>query len=200
MTHARAFSFVLASALAGVLLIASPVAAQSKRAITINGQPIPTATLQALEAQAQTRIPEGRYFYDALSGAWGYENGPVAGFTVPGLPLPGPMPANISAMGTGTFINGRELHPQDVTSLRHLLGEVHTGRFWMDAWGNFGPEGQGALGNVVAIAQQRGVLNRGGGQGGSAYASDGSWVTTDGNGGVVISFRDFGGGYTSYSN
>ncbi|MEO1632929.1 MAG: hypothetical protein AAFU38_19330, partial [Bacteroidota bacterium] len=81
MTHARAFSFVLAATIAAVLLVAPPVAAQSKRVIAINGQPIPTATLQALEAQAQTRIPEGRYFYDALSGAWGHENGPVAGFT-----------------------------------------------------------------------------------------------------------------------
>ncbi|MEQ1504757.1 MAG: hypothetical protein ABMB14_21140, partial [Myxococcota bacterium] len=69
-------------------------------------------------------------------------------------------PAEASGGGagrtTGVFINGRELHPLDVQGLTAMLGAPPLpGRWWVDAQGTFGLEGQGPVGNVLWIANQR---------------------------------------------
>jgi hypothetical protein len=62
------------------------------------------------------------------------------------------MPANCSGQGTGVFVNGRELHPADVLTLTQLT-LVAPGRYWMDANGNFGFEGDAALTNLFERAR-----------------------------------------------
>jgi hypothetical protein len=127
------------------------------REVSVNRVKIDEATLSALETQYGIPIQEGRYWYDAICGAWGVEGGPTAGFIYPGLNLPAPMPANISKGGTGIFINGREIHPQDQVALQQIFGTTIPGRYWLDARGNLGPEGGGAIANLAAaIAASRG--------------------------------------------
>lgn len=111
--------------------------------VVVNGQTLSAATLQLLQ-QRVGPMPAGRWWYDACTGAWGPEGGPTAGWVAPCLPLPGPLRANASGGGhgalTGVFINGRELHPQDVIRLHQALGKpVWHGRWWADALGRFGP-------------------------------------------------------------
>jgi hypothetical protein len=125
--------------------------------VIVNGETLGARELDRFAAQCGMRIPPGKFWYDRTSGAWGLEGGATAGFTRAGLDLGGPLRADASGGGsgafTGVFINGREIHPLDVMGLSRL-GQVWPGRYWVDAYGNFGFEGAPALGNFVALAQQ----------------------------------------------
>jgi hypothetical protein len=133
--------------------------------ITINGTALTAQDIQRCEATG-VRLAAGSYWYDAKCGAWGMAGGPCAGLVQAGLSLGGPLQASASGGGngaiTGVFINGRELHPADVTALQQL-GPVYPGRYWVDAQANFGFENGPPLGNLAMLAQQR---QR---QGGSSY-------------------------------
>ena len=50
------------------------------------------------------------------------------------------------------YVNGRELHPQDVLALASAM-PVWPGRYWLDDRGNFGWEGGAAIGNLAAAMQ-----------------------------------------------
>jgi hypothetical protein len=162
------------------------------RTVVINRHPLPADTLNLLEQHFRTTIPDGRYWYDAASGAWGLEGGPTRGFTLPGLPLGGGLPADISGGGTGVFINGRELHPVDVQGLQALVGQVLPGRYWLDGQGYAGYEGGPAIANLMQLAQQlyrqgSGVgENYGGGAGAYANPRTGIGIITDGQGGAAV--------------
>jgi hypothetical protein len=134
------------------------------RRITFNGDSLTLKqerTLEALELRYAAHLPDGAYWYDNRTGAMGFWNGPAFGIVPAGLGLGGPMPANCSGGGTGVFVNGRELHPLDVAALMQI-GPVYRGRYWMNAYGDFGLEHGPMLGNLVAMINQR----RGGGGGG----------------------------------
>ena len=136
----------------------------AERKITFNGDvltPKQWLTLEALERRYGARLPDGPYWYDDRTGAMGFWNGPAFGIVPPGLGLGGSMPANCSGGGTGVFVNGRELHPLDVAALSQI-GPVFRGRYWMNAYGDFGLEHGPMLGNLVAMIYQR----RGAGGGG----------------------------------
>jgi hypothetical protein len=65
---------------------------------------------------------------------------------------------------TGVFVNGRQLHLQEIIQLQQQLPMVLSGRYWMDAAGNFGYEGGLFLGNLRAVAaarrgQREGILS-----------------------------------------
>jgi len=126
---------------------------QSARQVFVNRIQLDQATLQRLETQSQVPIANGRYWYDSYSGAWGVEGGPTAGFIYAGLPLPNPMPADISGGGTGIFINGREIHPLDQQALYQLFGVTYQGQFWMDSQGNLGYVGGPPIANVLQASQ-----------------------------------------------
>ncbi|NNF59466.1 MAG: hypothetical protein HKN04_14615 [Rhodothermaceae bacterium] len=165
------------------------------RQVVINGQPLDDEHLRALDALSGTPILDGRYWYDHACGAWGMEGGPVLGFIVPGLDLPGPMPPDCSGGGTGTWINGRELHPQDRTALIQLFGACYPGRFWLDAQGNLGPEGGPPLANVLLAARQAQA-----GSGGGLVSDAGGTVGVDGSGGIGFFSRNADGSFTSWTN
>ena len=142
---------------------APPTAATASREVYINRVRLDNEVVQAMEAQYQIPIQNGRYWYDESCGAWGVEGGPTAGFILPGLNLPGPMPTDISGGGTDIFINGREIHPHDQFALQQIFGYTIPGRYWLDAQGNLGPEGGLPITNL-AVAMQAG---QSGGQSGS---------------------------------
>lgn len=169
-------------------------AASGSRDVAINGQHLSTEKVRALEQLYQTQVPDGRYWYDARCGAWGLEGGPTLGFMMAGLDLPGPMPVDISGGGTGIFINGREIHPQDQMALYQLLGVTYPGRYQLDVQGNLGVEGGAFLVNLVQASQQAG------GSKGGITSGIGGTVGVDGSGGVLIFNRNASGGYNSWSN
>lgn len=65
--------------------------------------------------------------------------------------------------GTGVFVNGVEASSFEVAMLSMKVGYVPPGRWWLDAYGNYGPEGGGMMGN---LNQQGGGYDSGGGGGG----------------------------------
>jgi hypothetical protein len=167
-----------------------PGGAATAREVYINRVRLDDDTVQAMEVQYRIPIGNGRYWYDALCGAWGVEGGPTAGFIFPGLNLPGPMPSDISAGGTAIFINGREIHPADQLALQQLFGYTIPGRYWLDAQGNLGPEGGPPITNLAAAMQaaqsagQPGSVTSGYGQAGGSRGTVGggmySGVTASG--------------------
>jgi hypothetical protein len=180
---------VPALALTLILMTAVTPAESQQRQVLINRVRIPDQTLTALEQQWNTRVPDGRYWYDSFSGAWGMEGGPTAGWIPAGLQLGGPLRADASSGNTGVFVNGRELHLQDVAALMQIM-PVYRGRWWVDAQGNFGAEGGPVLGNLRALAQQQA-----GGQYGSVYSNGGrDMLATDGNGCHYFNSHDYGTG------
>jgi hypothetical protein len=86
-------------------------------------------------------------------------------------------------MLTAVFVNGRELHPQDLLGLASITGPVAAGRYWLDGQGNFGIEGGGVAGNLLLIARARQMQAAGGGGGGGGGGSE-AWTR----------YKDFGGG------
>lgn len=175
-------------------LAATPLAGQAAapRQVYINRSRLSSATLAQLEPAGAPRIPDGRYWYDAHSGAWGLEGSFTRGFVQAGLRLGGPLPADISGGGTGVFINGRDLPPIDLAALQQLTGPVAPGRYWLDAEGNAGLEGGPALANLRLLAsrlyQQNGGVGENYGGGGGAYHNSrtGIGIITDGQGGAGV--------------
>jgi hypothetical protein len=166
---------LIAAALLGLVGPGHRLAAQ-QRQVVVNRVRISDRDLQQFEQRWNTRVQNGNYWYDRLTGAWGLEGGPTAGWISPGLAFGGPLRADASGGNTGVFINGRELHLMDVQALMQIV-QVQRGRWWMDAQGNFGPEGGPVWGNLMVLAQQRGHSKSW-----SAYSNDGhSFIGGDGN-------------------
>ena len=124
--------------------------AETQRAVFINRIELDAETLTALDQLAQAAIPDGRYWYDANCGAWGMEGGPTVSFMQAGLPLPGPMPPDISGGETGIFFNGRELHRQEQAYLMMTYGAAIPGRYLLNALGMLGTETGIPVGNLFA--------------------------------------------------
>lgn len=145
----------LLAAFALLFLTASSAHAQSDRQVVVNQERLSDADVAALEAQYRVRVLDGTYWYDDRSGAWGFEGGPAVGILPAGLAVGGPLRADASNGTTGVFINGRELHQQDLAALTQFLGYVQPGRYWVDGNGNAGHEGGPALVNLYALARSR---------------------------------------------
>jgi hypothetical protein len=163
--------------------------AATERSVYINRVKLESEFVQQMERQYQTRIVDGRYWYDVKCGAWGLEDGPTIGFIMANLDLPGPMPADISGGGTGIFFNGREIHVQDQMALQQIFGFTIPGRYWLDAQGNLGAEGSAMpMVNLGAAIQAAA-----GSQYGSVTGAGGT-AASDGAGGYMFSGRDAGTG------
>ena len=149
-------------------------AASSCSGVFVNRVELDVEVVQILAANG-VRVVPGDYWYDAFSGLYGVMGGPGVGFTYPGLELGGPLPADASGGGTGVFVNGRELHPMDVSLLMSLLGPVYPGRYWLRYDGYYGWEGGPPVGNLLAMARQA--------SGGGGYNRSGPFghLGSDGN-------------------
>jgi hypothetical protein len=137
------------------LTATAPAAAADGGTVFVNGAPLGAETITALEQAYRVPIDSGRYWYDRVSGAWGFEGGPAQGQIAPGLALGGPLRANASAGTTGVFVNGRELHVLDVLALQRCT-PVYRGRYWLNASGIGGYEGGPPLFNLVQLCAARG--------------------------------------------
>lgn len=159
----------------GARIGTAPTAAPQTRRVIVNGVAVSDQELAA----SAVPIPDGAYWYDPMCGAWGYQGGPCVGFTAPGLRLGGPLRPDASNGNTGVFINGRQLHMNDVLALQRL-GPVLPGRYWVDAQGNCGFEGGPAFVNLRTLAAQA----AGAGAAGAA-GSGGAWSYTSSSGASV---------------
>jgi hypothetical protein len=143
--------------------------------IYVNGAKLNRETVRSLETYYGMRMQSGRYWYDKISGLWGYEGGPTMGQIMPALNLGGPLRSHASGGNTGVFINGRELHPLEVQYLLSVYGQAIPGRYWLNAQGIGGFEGGPPMFNLNTSA-----YGSGSGQGylrrtpGGAIGSDGN--------------------------
>jgi hypothetical protein len=149
-------------------------------AVRVNGTALTDEQVKALALRYRTAIASGEYWYDARTGLWGTAGGPALGLLMPGEPIGGALQANVSGGGTAVFINGRELHPVDVRNLDTLFAAFGTrtlpGRYWSDASGNFGHEG-----NTLPLGNFREMVARAGGNAGQSgsYRNNPWSYTTD---------------------
>ena len=138
-------------------IIPNTVVADAASALRVNGVVNEPERVSRFEQENGMQIPPGDYWYDKVSGAWGVTGGPTIGFTTPGMDLGGPLKANASNGNTGVFINGRQLHIQDVLGLQSLGVPVQQGHWWVDYLGNFGIEGSTIpIGNLFQFSRGRG--------------------------------------------
>jgi len=147
--------------------------------VVINGKRVSTDLLAVLENQYGITIGEGVYWYDAISGAWGYPGDGTQGFILPGLDFSAPLQSNASGGQTNVFINGRELPEWEVLSLAYILGtSIPQGDYWMDSYGNFGDVNGTFAINLIQYGQ---TSNNYDSNGSSGYATDQFQTTYFGN-------------------
>ena len=173
----------------------SPIRNPSSRSVIVNGQEISQRDLAALDFQNGVPIPNGHYWYDRISGAWGYENGPCEGFIAAGMALGGQLRSDASNGDTGVFVNGRQLHRRDVAALQKL-GPVPQGRYWVNAMGNWGIEGGPIMGNLKVAAAQ--VAQNSSGNGDGAWSHRSSYTDSSvGGDGQTFYYIDKNSSYIS---
>jgi hypothetical protein len=140
--------------------------------------------------------------YDSISGAYGTVGGPCTGFLSAGPALGGGKlaPDASGRTGTGVFINGREIHSQDVAGLQRMGATVMQGRWWVRADGSYGAEGNPqVLGNLRLQAASASYTY--GGNPRTWQTSQGHFGGSDGQGFTYIGGRGIGGrGWTWYSS
>jgi hypothetical protein len=175
------------------------------RNITINGARLgarEAATLANLEAMGGVTLPDGAYWYDPVSGAFGNWGQPPIALIGPGHALGPKLPANASGGTSGVYINGRRLQVIEVQGLSAMTNYPwQPGRYFIDAQMNVGVEGGPVIANLVAVIQaqqqqQQGSGNNGGGARGwtmglggydrGAFSSDGKCRVYTDTKGVVI--------------
>ncbi|KAJ3026755.1 Extra-large guanine nucleotide-binding protein 2 [Rhizophlyctis rosea] len=149
--------------------------------ITINNRALTSADLDALKWLGYTpqSTDSTSYWYDPVSGAFGFSQKPLLGFMQPFLPL-GFAPVDASTSGTtNIFVNGRELPQEELTILNGvgLYPEVGS-RWWLLYTGAYGSVGSDqVLGNLWASAGSTLNGGNGGGGGGGGGSSWNSGVT-----------------------
>jgi hypothetical protein len=110
--------------------------------VIVNGVALSMETLTALQRVYPVPIQPGRYWYDAVSGAYGVDGSPVAGQMSPGLSLGGPLNADASRGTSRVFINGRQLTAGEKSYIEQACRTiVAPGRYWVNAHGLGGFEG-----------------------------------------------------------
>jgi hypothetical protein len=150
-----------------------------QRAVIINGKRLSSEELAWLDRLHQATIPDGKYWYDARAGLWGYEGGPPAGSAMPNLDIGDPLRADASHGYSGVFVNGRDLHPLEIVALTNIT-VVLPGRYWLDAAGNGGFEGGPALWNIHQLARAKAAAQ--GSSGGDPWMINRSGVRAGGDG------------------
>lgn len=166
-------------------LLAAAAAMAQDGAVVVNGRAIAPEMRRALERAYQVPIAPGRYWYDAVSGAWGIEGGPIAGQMMPGLKLGGPLRADASRGTSGVFVNGRQLTTVEVAGLAQACRTpVQRGRYWVNAQGVGGVEDGPPSFNLAACAPRQS-----GGSSTRTYCDDAGNCSSYGLWGWISTFR-----------
>ncbi len=118
--------------------------------IVVNGEALPAETVRQLQQIYPVTIAPGRYWYDAVSGAYGREGEPIGGQMIPALPLGGRLKADASRGTSGVFINGRQITVGEKVYLERLCQTpVVPARYWVLSNGLGGLEGGPANFNLA---------------------------------------------------
>jgi hypothetical protein len=142
--------------------------------------------LTALTVPLDTPVESGDYWYDPVSGLWGFEGGPSQGQIPPDLDIGGPLQADASGdSNTGVFLNSREIAVEELLVLLNYFGvsifadpAVYQGRYWLKADGSYG------LGDVPDVNRTGSFVDNGGQVGG--YVTDpGSGIVNWAGGSVL---------------
>ena len=130
-------------------------------AVRINGRALSAEQVKALsETYGQTPVP-GDYWYDALSGLYGVRGYQAFGFMLPGHDF-GPLEEAASVGDSGVFVNGRHIPQMEWMIWSQLLGyPIQWGRYWLDAQGNAGYEGNPVPVENLYLAAQRNAVAAG---------------------------------------
>src|SRR5262249_5053193 len=102
------------------------------------------------------QFPNGRYWYDRFSGAWGQEGSGPRCVISAGLDLGAALQADASHGKTGVFINCRQIGFGELMQLGGYA-RLWIGRRWIDRGVNLGTEGKPPRGNLQ-IAQARSAM------------------------------------------
>lgn len=177
----------------GARAAAGPMAQnQPAASVFINGRELAPEQIRGLQSTYRSVPLPGRYWYDSLSGAWGFEGREAAGFIFPGHDF-GPLAREASRGNTGVFINGREINAIEALRIQQTFGAVYPGKWWLDGrTGNFGIEGNPfPLGNVTAALQAQHSGNSGDNFWSSATAAgndNGSSGYVNVGGGTIVGY------------
>jgi len=122
--------------------------------VFVNGRELTRRQVAELLLTYGSVAPPDHYWYDSRSGLWGREGGEPLGFLMPGHNF-GPLSPDASRGNTGIYINGRQINMVEADYLRHVLGAVYRGRWWLDGrTGDFGQEGNPVpVGNMLAAVR-----------------------------------------------
>ena len=149
---------LLAAALCSGTVFAQTSAEQTN--IVVNGVALSADTVRVLQQVYPVAIAPGRYWYDAVSGAYGREGEPIAGQMIAGLALGGPLRADASRGTAGVFINGRQITGGEKAYIEQLCQTpVVSARYWILFNGLGGFEGGPAifdLGQCPGLARPSG--------------------------------------------
>lgn len=138
---------------------ATPIDADN--AIVVNGVALASDAVRQLQQVYPVSIPAGRYWYDAVSGAWGRDGEAIAGQMMAGLSLGGSLASDASRGTSGVYINGRQVTEGEKLYIERLCQTpVAAARYWIMANGVGGYEGAPAIFN---LGQCPGLLQQGGG-------------------------------------
>ena len=161
-------------------------AAERRTGIIVNSVALTLETVRQLQQIYPVPIRPGRYWYDAVSGAWGLEGGPIAGQMLPGLRLGGPMHADASRGTSGVFINGRQITLGEKSYLEQTCRtRVLPARYWVNAYGVGGFEGAPPSFNL-ALCGGGGGQSRGGGSSTRTFCNPDGSCTSSGLWGSIM--------------
>jgi hypothetical protein len=137
--------------------------ASAATSVIVNNVALTAEVLTALQRLYPVPIAPGRYWYDAVSGAYGVDGGPVVGQMLPGLTLGGPLRADASRGTSGVFINGRQLTAGETAYIAQACRTpVIPGRYWVTGQGFGGYEGGPAAFSLALCGARQGSGNNGG--------------------------------------
>lgn len=147
-----------------------------KGQVTINGIVLSKKKIAELEKIYNVKPLPGKYWYDARSGLYGVQGFPAYGFMLAGHDY-GKLEMKASNGNTGVFVNGRELPEPEWAVWSQLLGYIiQPDKYWLDANGNAGYEGNPVPTENLYMAAQRNAYR------GSVKGGDNFWSTRFGAG------------------
>ena len=132
--------------------------------VIINGITLSAQQILEMEQAYGAKPITGNYWYDTNSGLYGVVGYPSYGFMLADYDL-GELQANASNGDSPVFVNKRQLPQSEWLVWSYLLGYmIQPGRYWLDANGNAGLEGNPIpLENLYLAAQRNNYMGAGSG-------------------------------------
>ncbi len=108
----------------------------TKKNVIFNGRLLSPQQISSLSATSGETINSGNYWYDPVSGFWGYQGGPSRGQMPSFLPqIEGALQRDASGGQTDVLVNGRAIHPMELHELQEVFGPIPPGSYMMNGRG-----------------------------------------------------------------